>query len=331
MSAAFWGARGSTPVCGAEYGTFGGSTTCIEIESGPSRAIIDAGSGLHGLGRKLGGLAEMEIHILLTHYHIDHLFGLMSFEPLFRRGASVTIHAPRLEEADPELALRRIFARPFYPMRLGETGAGVVIRAFQPGDSFQVQDFAIRTIPLRHPGGACGYRLDAAARSIAVLTDYEPDGRQTDDAVAEFCRGAGLILYDSHWDEDVNYERHRGWGHSTWQAGLRLARAAGAGGLGCIHHAPDATDRLLLDRDARLRALHPGAFLAREGQRVEVGPAPFADKPGRQRGPPQSSGKDRDSVRPIMTTTAIAATHGAQPKPSNSLPSTIVPIRPPPK
>jgi phosphoribosyl 1,2-cyclic phosphodiesterase len=268
MSVTFWGVRGSAPVSGREYMVFGGSTMCLEIEAGERRVILDAGSGIRQLGLKLREQFVPNIDIVLTHFHLDHVMGLTTFSPLFQKDVSVTVHAPILQEDHPEAILNRLLGEPFFPVPMKNAGASFTIRGFCPGDVIPLAGHTIRTASLSHPGGACGYRIDANGRSIAVITDHEHGSVQPEPALVAFCSGVDMILYDAHWDEDLDYDAHRGWGHSTWQAGLRLMQAAGAVRLGCLHHAPEATDDVLLRREARLSRIHQASFLAREGRTV---------------------------------------------------------------
>jgi phosphoribosyl 1,2-cyclic phosphodiesterase len=241
---------------------------CLEIVAGERRVIVDAGTGIRQLGQKLQQDKVTTTDIVLTHYHMDHLMGLMTFAPLFEKGATVTIHAPVLDHRQPEAILNSLLGAPFFPMAAKEAGASFAIHGFHPGESIALADLDIRTMCLSHPGGACGYRIGHGAGSITVIMDYEHALDGPDASLVQFCSGAGLVLYDAHWDEDTDYHAHRGWGHSTWQAGLRLIHAAGAQRLGALHHAPDATDHMLLEREDRLRRIHPASFIAREGDTV---------------------------------------------------------------
>jgi phosphoribosyl 1,2-cyclic phosphodiesterase len=270
LSVAFWGVRGSAPVCGADHLVFGGSTMCLEVTSGHRRVIIDAGTGIQRLGRALPNSAARSTDILLSHFHMDHVMGLMTFAPMFRRGATVTVHAPLLGDGDPAEILGRLCDAPFFPLNTAEAGATFVVKSFRPGAGVALPGFDISTIGLSHPGGACGYRIASGGRDIAVIVDHEHGAGQTDDRVAAFCREADLILYDSHWDARSDYAPHRGWGHSTWQAGLDLLRGSGAKRLGCIHHAPGATDMILQEREAALQREHPLGFFAREGSTLSL-------------------------------------------------------------
>ena len=76
---------------------------------------------------------------------------------------------------------------------------------------------------------------------------------------------ADLVIYDCMYTDAEHADGHVGWGHSTWQEGVRLCRAANAKRLVVFHHDPDHDDDALdaIGRDVE-RAM-PGALLAREG------------------------------------------------------------------
>ncbi len=268
MFVTFWGVRGSTPVSGNDCRIFGGSTMCLEVETSERRIILDAGSGIRKLGQKLCKQKVSNIDIVLTHFHLDHVMGLTTFSPLFQNGTSVVVHAPILQDKHPEPILHRLLGEPFFPVPMKDAGASFTIRAFHPGDDIHLAGHHIHTANLSHPGGACGYRIDANGRSIAVITDYEHGSDRPEPSLVALCSGVDMILYDAHWDEDHDYKAHRGWGHSTWQAGLRLMQAAGAERLGCLHHAPEATDDVLSRREACLTQIHQASFFAREGEMI---------------------------------------------------------------
>lgn len=270
LSVAFWGVRGSAPVCGAEYDIFGGSTLCLEIIADGHCLILDAGTGLRQLGQKLQRHAIININLFLTHYHLDHVMGLSMFGPLFQKGTSIAVHAPILRDKHPEMILKRLLGEPYFPVPMKQSGALLAVTGFHPGEIVTADGLKIVTSALLHPGGACGYRFGFQGKSVAVITDHEHESEEPAAPLVAFCAGVDLLLYDSHWDEDVDYASHKGWGHSTWQAGLRLLHAAGARRLGCLHHAPGATDTILLEREARLQRVHSEGFMARQGQTVRL-------------------------------------------------------------
>src|SRR5262249_10397036 len=59
--------------------TYGGNTTCVEVQTPDALIILDCGSGFRELGTSLaarwqaqGAAAGRRAHILITHAHIDH-------------------------------------------------------------------------------------------------------------------------------------------------------------------------------------------------------------------------------------------------------------------
>ena len=69
---------------------------------------------------------------------------------------------------------------------------------------------------------------------------------------------------------DEEFDNYRGFGHSTWQQGVRLAQAANARQVGLIHHATWRTDTELTRIERLARREFAGAFCGRELQIIDV-------------------------------------------------------------
>ena len=113
----FNGVRGSTPCSGAEYDRFGGSSSCVAIETEDSAPVIlDLGTGLRRYGARWDapGAEPFRGHVLLTHLHWDHVQGLPFFTPLHRPGAVLEVFGPRLESGSLAESLDRLMAPPFF-------------------------------------------------------------------------------------------------------------------------------------------------------------------------------------------------------------------------
>jgi ribonuclease BN (tRNA processing enzyme) len=61
------------------------------------------------------------------------------------------------------------------------------------------------------------------------------------DRLVSFVRGSRLLVHDTTYTAE-EYERHRGWGHSTYDEAVQLALDAGVSQLILFHHSPDRTD-----------------------------------------------------------------------------------------
>ena len=76
MKFKFWGVRGSIATPGPSTVIYGGNTTCIEIRTDNNDLIIlDAGTGIHMLGRELLKQLPITAHIFFTHTHWEHRQG----------------------------------------------------------------------------------------------------------------------------------------------------------------------------------------------------------------------------------------------------------------
>ena len=102
----------------------------------------------------------------------------------------------------------------------------------------------MRTAPLNHPGGAIGYRIEYGGRSVAYVTDVEMGDGPLDPALLALTKDAALLILDTTYT-DEELPSHVGWGHSSWQQGIRLANAAGAGRLCLFHHDPEHDDAFM--------------------------------------------------------------------------------------
>lgn len=272
IEVAFWGVRGSFTVADRRVERYGGNTACVEIRVGGRLFIIDAGSGIIGLGQSSKWPKNAVIDILISHLHHDHISGLAFFEPLYQAGTTVRLHCGHLGGASAKEALDRMFDQPLFPLRLEDLPAHIEHHGFRAGEPLKFgPGFTVRTTLLEHPGGATGYRFDHAGCSVCYVSDVEHAAAGPDPALVDFVRDADLVIYDAMFTDD-EYGRHVGWGHSTCTAGVALCKAAGARALAAFHHHPFRDDAALDAIEAGLARALPGSFVAREEQSWKMAP-----------------------------------------------------------
>jgi phosphoribosyl 1,2-cyclic phosphodiesterase len=267
LTVRFWGVRGTLPTPGAGTVHYGGNTSCVEIEFGQRHVIFDAGSGIRNLGERLarqGG--SIETDILFSHCHMDHVCGVPFFAPFYDAPHRVRLWAGNLlPKGTLEEAIRSIMSPPLFPIEIEAFKAEVQFRDFHAGEMLDLGGgITARTGILNHPGGAVGYRLECAGKSIAYITDTEHLPNELDRTVLSLIQDADLMIYDSTYT-DEEFPVYAGWGHSTWQQGVRLADAGQVKRLAVFHHDPDHDDAFLQKVEAAAAKAHPGAFVAREG------------------------------------------------------------------
>jgi phosphoribosyl 1,2-cyclic phosphodiesterase len=262
----FWGVRGSIACPGPRTVRYGGNTSCIEVRCDGRLLIFDAGTGLRDLGNCLIGNGPVDAELYLTHTHFDHICGLPFFAPVYAAGNKIRLAAGHLlPDTDLRRVLMEMMIAPLFPIPPTAFKADVDFHDFSTGDVLTPGDgITIRTAPLNHPNRATGYRIEYGGRSICYVTDTEHDDGKRDQNIVDLIRGADMVIYDSTYS-DEEYPRYRGYGHSTWQEGVRLVDAAGAKSLVIFHHDPNHDDDQMDAIAAAAEKTRPGTVVAREG------------------------------------------------------------------
>lgn len=266
----FWGVRGSIACPSPDHIEFGGNTSCIEVGAGDEVIVLDAGTGIRNLGMSFLERGIREATICLTHTHWDHINGFPFFVPAYQPDKSFHIRAGHLADAGGvKHVLAGQMARPMFPVPLSALQAEMTFTDFRAGESFSIGDVLVKTAPLRHPDGSTGYRLEYGGKSVCYVTDTEHTPGEPDKNVMGLIEGADLVIYDSTYTDD-EFPAHIGWGHSTWQEGVRLAEMCNVSRLAIFHHDPYHDDSFMRALSIEAKARFDGAFVAREGMRIDL-------------------------------------------------------------
>lgn len=260
----FWGVRGSIACPGPDTIRYGGNTACLEVRCGHHLLILDAGTGLRNLGNTLRDASPFAADILLSHVHYDHIMGFPFFRPAYHPDNAFRIWAAHCEQGIQGI-LERFLEAPLFPISLEVMQARLDFRDFRAGDTlYPAEGITVRTAPLNHPNGATGYRIEYQGKSICYVTDTEHPPGGPDEHILRLIQGAEIVIYDTTYTE-AEYTTRQGWGHSTWQAGIRLCKRAGACTFAAFHHNPDHDDDFLDRMADELNQAYRGAVVAREG------------------------------------------------------------------
>ncbi|MBF0459177.1 MAG: MBL fold metallo-hydrolase [Nitrospirae bacterium] len=240
-----WGTRGSIPVSGREYLKYGGDTTCIEIRSKKDDVIIiDTGSGIRELGKKMLMEKRDKFTILFTHFHWDHIMGFPFFRPIYNEGTMIDFYGCAFDQGSIEEMISKTMVSPHFPVNFNEVKAAFSYVTVC-SRSFQINTIAVTPIMLSHPNMGLGYKFVEDGKTFVFITDNEltykhPGGLDFEDYRA-FASDADLLLHDSEYIGE-EYEAKKTWGHSIYNDALRLAMESGAKGFGLCHHNQNRTD-----------------------------------------------------------------------------------------
>ena len=270
------GMRGSRPCTGGRFEEFGGQTTSLLLAgSGGERLVLDAGTGMYAVAGQLAATEPGKVTVLFSHYHLDHMAGLM-MNPLFHDSDwSFRLIGPTFADGSVCDAVTHLLAPPYWPISCEKMNAQIEFADFDI-DGIHVGNFCVQGCEVPHPGGCLAYRIDDtnSGKSLVFATDIEWQNR-TDAQERAFittCCEPGpvdMLIIDAHFSR-ADAEAFAGWGHTCWEDDLEMAESLGIKHVLLGHHAPEADDRALRALEQQVKRRMPGAAFARAGQWLTI-------------------------------------------------------------
>jgi len=247
----------------------GGNTTCVEVRVGSEIIIFDAGTGLRELGCELMAELPVSVKLFFTHVHWDHIQGFPFFGPAFIKGNRFDLYGGRKVTASLAEILSGQMEFPNFPVSLDAMGSRMHFHDLHEGEVVSAGNATVTNANLNHPGGVIAYRVDYDGHSVVFATDTEHYSC-LDDKLVGLARGADMLIYDAMYTPEeyagtVGDGPKTGWGHSTWEEGVRVARAAGVRTLVLTHHDPDHDDSQVRDIEAAAQGAFEDTIAAYEG------------------------------------------------------------------
>jgi phosphoribosyl 1,2-cyclic phosphodiesterase len=266
----FRGVRGSMPVSGLHTIRYGGNTMCLDIVADAhSRLLIDGGTGVTDLFQDGSCRGVTDYHVLLTHYHWDHIQGFPFFRPLFDPANTFTFYGHEWDGMSVQDAFENALRPPWFPVPIHETAAQKRYVTVGAGE-FGIAGLRILAAPLRHPQGVTAYRITGPTRSLVVATDCERGDPVADATFRSLADGVDVLAHDAQYTPEEYETRYSGWGHSTWAQAAEAAREAGVGQLLLVSHDPERTDDDIDEFVASARSIFPETGAAFEGMQIAL-------------------------------------------------------------
>lgn len=300
MRIRFWGVRGSVPCPGPTTVDYGGNTACIELylEDVDRMVIIDAGSGIRELSNYImdKGLPEGPYYsdLFLTHTHWDHIMGYPFFNPIYLPETQLTVYGPAtFEDITLKEAVGGQLSYRHFPIRETELSAQIEYRSLKEETLDLGDGLEVTSKFLNHPVSCLGYRFRYQGKVVCTAYDTEPyrsvftsdpndptyDENMAKEAEAvaqeenlrleKFVSNADLLIYDAQYTGQEYGSEKIGWGHSSIEHAIEVAKRTNAKRLALFHHEPMRTDSQL-DQLGSQHCNGDKVFFAKEKMVVEL-------------------------------------------------------------
>lgn len=304
FSVRIWGDRGSMPVPGPDTVAFGGNTACLEVRCGRRLIVIDAGSGVRGLGdwlvRNELKNGPIDADVFITHTHWDHIMGFPMFTPIYVPGTTLRIRGPvNFEDETLEQIIGAQLSYRYWPVRQDELAAKIRYESLKETELDLGDGVVVKTKYLNHPVLCLGYRVEYEGKAFVTAYDHEPfinlfptdpadpdydeavaregeaAAREENERVEAFFRGAELLVHDTQYTAKEYKAGKQGWGHSSYEHAINAANRAGVKRLLLFHHDPNRSDAELQELELFYQAKTRGRTsmavdVAREGMTVNL-------------------------------------------------------------
>jgi phosphoribosyl 1,2-cyclic phosphodiesterase len=268
----YYGVRGSIPIPGPATVKYGGNTPCLTIRNKEDLLILDGGTGLRVLGDELmkGPFSRGEGAgtFFFTHLHWDHIQGFPFFKPAYVAGNSFKLYGPSHVDVTLEDAMRQQQQYQNFPFLMEDMPSGITFTELAEGEVLDLNGMEITNHRLNHPGGVFAYRVTSQGKSVVYATDTEHFAA-LDPRLLRLADGADVLIYDATYTSE-EYKHHVSWGHSTWEEGIKMAKAARVKALHLFHHDPSHTDKMIDAIVRKARKRFPETYAAREGWEITV-------------------------------------------------------------
>ena len=220
----------------AEVGGFGTATTCVEVSQGGHSIIIDGGSGIKSKSDIGDFNNQKEFHILISHFHFDHIMGLPFFTPHFMKGYKINYYAVH---ADTENVIKNLFKKPTFPVAYDRLAGDISFHRLVPHQKNTVNGFSVTPYEMDHPDLCYGFRVEKNGKVYAHAVDNEATRRTKNELGIDsgLYENADLLYFDAQYDED-DMSQKKGWGHGTCDRGFEICAGFGLKQVLFAHHDP---------------------------------------------------------------------------------------------
>lgn len=266
----FWGVRGSSPTADKNKMQFGGDTSCVEVRlSNNDIAIFDMGSGIRNLGKEIieDSNSPKTINIFLSHFHFDHIMGFLTFPLLFKKEYTINIYGYNKSTSTKSFS-DKILDSTFWPVGLDILQAKINFIDLD-GEPLQINSDTSLSYALHpHPGYATSYKINTDGFNIVYTTDCEHPKNHFNKNVESLAKDANILIHDSHFSRK-DLVSHKGWGHSSWETTINLAKKMNVDKAILYHYNPLYNDDKLLEIEQKAKKAFKNSVASKQGMKID--------------------------------------------------------------
>ena len=262
----FWGTRGSNPTPDKDKMIYGGHTSCVSLHTDDNLLLVfDMGTGLKNLGEVLANNPEepRTIHIILSHYHWDHMIGLLSFAPLFIEDFDINFYGKK-DVMNVKEIITYMMNPIFWPVSFDDFKANLNFHTIED-EKLKISDLInIKTKPHGHPNGALSFRVEINDKVFTYITDCEHPNLHLNEQLISLAQNSDILIHDAHFTTS-DLLNHKGWGHSSWEQAVNMAKKTNSKELVLFHHNPLYNDQQLSNIESMAQQAFEKTISAKQG------------------------------------------------------------------
>ena len=265
----FWGVRGSNPTPDKNKVEYGGDTSCIEVRTSDNELIIlDMGSGIRNLGTKIlsDDSYPKTIHILLSHFHWDHIMGFLYFTPFYDDSYTFNIYGYNKHTSTSSFS-KKILDPTFWPVSMDMLNAKINFIDLDGEDLIINSNTQIKYLNHSHPNTATSYRVETGSQSIVYTTDCEHPVKNLNKNVIEIAKNSDMLIHDSHFSNE-DLEKFKGWGHSSYGEAIDVANKANVKTLVLFHYNPNYNDDEVSRIEKEAKKIFKNTVASKQGLKI---------------------------------------------------------------
>ena len=266
----FWGVRGSNPTPDKDKAEYGGDTSCVEVRTSDNELIIlDMGSGIRNLGTKI--LSDPSypktIHILLSHFHWDHIMGFLYFTPFYDDSYTFNIYGYNKHTSTSSFS-KKILDPTFWPVSMDMLSAKINFIDLDGDDLIINSNTKIKYTNHSHPNTATSYRVETGSQSIVYTTDCEHPIKNLNKNVLKIAKNSDMLIHDSHFSNE-DLKKFKGWGHSSYGEAINVANKANVKTLVLFHYNPSYNDDEVSHIEKEAKKIFKNTIASKQGLKID--------------------------------------------------------------